>query len=386
MSLEQSHKIWIMAGESSGDLYGAELAKELKSMDPAIKLQGMGGSYMRDAGVDIMVDSSELGVVGILEVVKSIPFFLKLINRMAKKAIEERPDAVVLIDYPGFNLRLAEKLHNAGIRVVYYISPQVWAWKKNRIPKIAKWVDRMLCIFPFEPVVYSGTNLRADFVGHPLLEILKSLREQEKERDENLILLLPGSRTSELKAHLKVFIESAAKLLEQRPGIRFAMPLPREKTLQTAERIIDSLKIAPEVRASITLSVGNARELMKEAMAGLAASGTVTVEAAMLGLPLVVAYRVNWLTYQIAKRLVKLPSITIANLVTGHCVYEERLQYDATPEKIVPAVLDIMPGGARRGTALDGIKECVSKLGEESKASRRVAEEVLDVIKTVRKG
>ncbi len=374
--------IWIMAGEASGDLYGAELAKELHQMAPEVQISGMGGIKMREAGVDIFVDSTELGVVGIIEVVKSIGFFLKLLKQMAEKAERERPDLVVLIDYPGFNLRLAERLHKLGIKVVYYISPQVWAWKKGRIPKIARDVTRMLCIFPFEPQVYAGTGLQSEFVGHPLLEILRPYREKKVERDDNLVLLLPGSRGGELKRHIPPFLETAAQLLKNRPALHFAMPLPREKTKEIAVSIINTLRLPDELKSRLDISVGNTRERMTEATAGLAASGTVTVEAAILGLPLVVAYKTNWLTYQIAKRLVKLPSITIANLVTERTVYQECIQYDVTAAKMGPAVEAILPGGSRREEVVAGIRECVVKLGSKEQVSRKVAEEVLDVLGT----
>lgn len=373
-------KIWIMAGEASGDLYGAELTKALHQMAPDLQISGMGGLKMKEAGVEIFVDSTELGVVGIIEVAKSIGFFLKLLKQMAEKAERERPDLVVLIDYPGFNLRLAERLHKLGIKVVYYISPQVWAWKKGRIPKIARDVTRMLCIFPFEPQVYAGTGLRVDFVGHPLLEILRPYREKKGERDENLVLLLPGSRGGELKRHIPPFLETAAQLLKARPALHFAMPLPREKTKDIAISIINTLHLSDELKSRLDITVGNTRDRMTEATAGLAASGTVTVEAAILGLPLVVAYKTNWLTYQIAKRLVKLPSITIANLVTEKTVYQECIQYDVTATKMGPALEAILPGGNRRDEVLSGIRECVEKLGSETQVSRKVAEEVLDVL------
>ncbi|MBR4673523.1 MAG: lipid-A-disaccharide synthase [Victivallales bacterium] len=374
------NKIWIIAGEASGDLYGAELAKALKGLVPELSIRGMGGIQMKEAGVDIFVDSTELGVVGIIEVAKSVSFFLKLLKRMGERAASERPDLVVLIDYPGFNLRLAEKLHKLGIKVVYYISPQVWAWKKGRIPKIARDVTRMLCIFPFEPEVYAGTGLRTEFVGHPLLEILRPYRAKEQKRDENLVLLLPGSRGGELKRHIAPFLETANRLLQERPALHFAMPLPREKTKEMAVSIIEGCNIPEPLRSRLEVSVGNTRELMTEATAGLAASGTVTVEAAILGLPLVVAYKTNWLTYQIAKRLVKLPSITIANLVTGHTVYEECIQHDVTSDKMAPALASILPGGSRREEVLAGVRECVEKLGSESQVSLNVAHKVLEVL------
>jgi len=377
---KRAEKIWIIAGEASGDLYGAELARELMAARPGIKVSGMGGAAMRAAGVEIIVDSTELGIVGIVEVLKKVPFFAGLLKRLSRQATEARPDAVVLIDYPGFNLRLAARLHDAGIPVVYYISPQVWAWKKGRIPQIARNVNRMLCIFPFEPRVYEGTGLDAEFVGHPLLEILKPYREKcGGVRDEKLVLLLPGSRSTELKALIGPLVGAATLLLEKDPSLRFAMPLPRERARVLAESLIGGLKVPSQTLDAIEISVGNTRELMTRASCGIAASGTVTVEAAILGLPLVVTYKVNWLSYQLAKRLVKLPYITIANLVTGKGIFEELLQYDAVPEKLAPALARILPGGDRRQEVLAGIGECVSLLGGESPVSRKVSEKVLEI-------
>ncbi|MBQ7176436.1 MAG: lipid-A-disaccharide synthase [Victivallales bacterium] len=375
-----SRTIWIISGETSGDMYGAALAKELWERQPGLTIKGMGGAAMRKAGVEIMVDSTELGVVGIVEVLKSIFFFIRLLKDMARRAAEERPDAVILIDYPGFNLRLAQRLHKAGIPVIYYISPQVWAWKKGRIKTIAKCVRRMLCIFPFEPAVYDGTGLDVKFIGHPLLDILAPLRKSDIQRDEKLVLLLPGSRSNELKALLKTFVQTALLLKEKHQELHFVIPLPREKTRKLAERLLEECNLNEEQIKCFQISVGDTRQQMKKAIAGIAASGTVTVEAAMLGLPLVVSYKVSWLTYQVAKALVKLPSITIANLVTGQTVYEERLQYDAVPDKLASALEDILPGGARRQTCLEGIEKCVKMLGEDTKASARAAEAVIELL------
>ena len=375
-----SNTLWIVSGEASGDMYGAALARELLLRKPGLKLRGMGGHAMKEAGVDIFVDSTELGIVGIVEVLKSIFFFIRLMKNMVRRAEEERPDAVVLIDYPGFNLRLAERLHRIGIPVIYYISPQVWAWKKGRIKTIVKCVRRLLCIFPFEPDVYEGTGLDVRFIGHPLLEILGDLRHSEMERDENLILLLPGSRTNELKSLMLTFAETAALIKEKHPQMRFAIPLPREKTKALAEELLKQGGLDEKLLQSMEISVGNTRQLMKKAVAGVAASGTVTVEAVMLGLPLVVSYKVNWFSYQLAKALVKLPSITIANLVTGRTVYEEQLQYNAVPEKLAHSLEAILPGGSRRQQCLQDMAKCVEMLGEDTKASGRAADAVLEVL------
>ncbi|MBR0459141.1 MAG: lipid-A-disaccharide synthase [Victivallales bacterium] len=379
---KMAETIWIIAGESSGDAYGAELAQELRRQRPELSIRGMGGIQMRQMGVDCFVDSTELGIVGFIEVLKKLPFFLRLLKEIASRAKKERPDAVVLIDYPGFNLRLAEKLHKLGIPVVWFISPQVWAWKKGRIPRLAACVDRMLCIFPFEPKVYEGSGLDARFVGHPLLEVLSTYRRTE-ERDPNRVVLLPGSRTGEIQRLLPVFLKAAVLMQEQNPLLHFHLPLAREKNLFQAEEIINGMDLPQTLRSSLSLCVGYAREEMALGAAGMAASGTVTVEAAILGMPVAVSYKMGWLNWQIAKRLVKLPSITIANLVTGKTVFEEKLQDDATPEALAQATMAILPGGARRSLVMEGIRDCVEKLGGDRRASENVAQQVLEVAKLV---
>jgi lipid-A-disaccharide synthase len=367
--------LWIIAGEASGDNYGAKLAEALRQRRPDLRLRGMGGEQMSKAGVELFVDSSELGVVGLVEVLKSIRFFMRLLREVSARAVAERPAAVVLIDYPGFNLRLAARLRRAGIPVVYYISPQVWAWKKGRIPRIARDVDKMLCIFPFEPAVYEGSGLAASFVGHPLLEILAPLRQNPPERDPNLVLLLPGSRSSELTMLLPKFLRTAARLQQERPELRFVLSLARQGSLAQAQSLV--AKTPLPVDLSLEYSVGQTRHWLCKASAGLAASGTVTVEAAILELPLVVAYRLNPLTWHIVKRMVKLPYVSIANLVTGRCVYEEYLQHEAVADKLAPALLTILPGGNRRDEVIAGVRECSQLLGGNDAISLRVADAVL---------
>ena len=378
-------KVWLIAGEASGDLYGADLCRTLRMLAPDLMLQGMGGVQMKQAGVEIFVDSTELGVVGLIGL-KTIRFFLNLLKQVAARAASERPDLVVLIDYPGFNLRLAEKLHKLNIPVVYYISPQVWAWKKGRIHKIAKCVNRLLCIFPFEPKVYDGTGLDVRFVGHPLLEILKPYRQQQVTRDDSLFLLLPGSRSGELKRHIPPFVQTAEALLKSHPELHFAMPLPREQNRLQAQDILAGMTLSEGIKERLSISVGNTRDLMLKASAGLAASGTVTVEAAILGLPLVVAYKANWLSYCVGKMLVKLPWLTIANLVTGKPVYQEFIQHDATPEKMTPAIEGILAGGSRRQEVVEGIHECVQLLGDEAPVSMTVAQNILEILEAQKPG
>lgn len=373
-----TNTIWIISGEASGDDYGAGLARAIAKRRPDVTIRGMGSDKMRAAGVDIMVDSTDLGIVGIVEVFRHIRFFLNLMKDLTARAAAERPDAVVMIDYPGFNIRFAQRLHKIGIPVVYYISPQVWAWKAGRIPKIAACVSRMLCIFPFEPEVYAKTSMRTEFVGHPLLETLAPYTSQPEDRDPNLVILLPGSRRAEITRLLPDFLRAAQILKKQNPALRFHAPMRNAQAIGMAKGIIAE-QLAGEDVPELEFSAGDAREWLRKGTAGIAASGTITVEATILGLPVVVAYKLNWLTWQYAKRAVKLPSITIANLVTKETVFEERLQHDATPQNLASSLADILPGGKRREQTINGMKKCVQMLGENWPVSDNVAKNVLEV-------
>lgn len=369
--------VWVIAGESSGDGYGAAVIHELKQICPSLPICAMGGEKMRATGANIVVDSTELGIVGLGEVIPKLLFFLRLLKELSAKIIASKPSAVLLIDYPGFNLRLAQRLHKAGIRVVWYISPQVWAWKKGRIPKLAACVDKMLCIFPFEPQVYEGSGLPVRFVGHPLLEILSPLRRDERPREKNLVVLLPGSRVKELKALLGLFFACAEELKRRHPELRFQMPLQRETSLRQVQEHLRNHPISDELSSCLEITVGDAREAMRKGTIGLAASGTVTVEAALLGLPLVVTYRVSWFTWLLGRMLVKLPYLSIINLVMNAPVFEEKLQGKATPEEIVPALEKLLPQGERAPEMPRLLAEFTQKLGGETPVSRKVAEELI---------
>ena len=372
--------IWIIAGESSGESYGARLATELRQVAPDLIIRGMGGEAMTAAGVDIMVDSSDLGVVGLVEVLRDLRTFRRIFRHLVQRATAERPDAVVLIDYPGFNLRLARRLHALGIKVVYYISPQVWAWGKKRIPKMAKIIDKMLVIFPFEPGVYKSTQLDVEFVGHPLLEILAEHRDPTISRDPNTILMLPGSRISEVDRLLPVMLKTGRLLARRRPQSRFVIALPREAVAEYVRSKMTAMAPVLADMPEIRVEAGTAREWLQRAAAGLAASGTVTVEAAILGLPLVVVYRLHWLTFRLVQLLVKIPHFTMVNLVAGGLVFEEFLQGAADPERLCSALENILPEGERRDGVMQGMARTVEMLGGRSQVCRRAALSVLSVI------
>jgi lipid-A-disaccharide synthase len=369
--------IWIVAGEESGDAYGARLARELVRQRPGLVLRGMGGRAMAATGVEILVDSSELGVVGFIEVFRHLGTILRALAVLVEQAERERPAAVVLIDYPGFNLRLARRLHGLGIPVVYYVSPQVWAWKRGRRHQMAAWCRRLLCIFPFEPPHFADTGLEVRFVGHPLLEILAEAREAAAVRDPDLVLLLPGSRRGELERLLPRLLQSAAALRRRQPRLRFVMPLPRPALVEVARRCLHEAD--PELAAAVSIDVGRTRHWMQVAVAGLATSGTVTMEAAILGLPLVSVYRVSWLTYCLGRLLIHgIRFFTIVNLVADREVFEEFLQGEVRVGRLVPALEAILPGGARREAVLQGMADAVAALGPAGAVSAEAARWVLD--------
>lgn len=371
--------IWIIAGEASGDAYGAFLARALWRLDPELTIRGMGGAAMADAGVEVMVDSSELGVVGLVEVLTHLRTFFRIFYGLLRRAKQERPSTVVLIDFPGFNLRFARRLHRLGIRVVYYVSPQVWAWGSRRIPLIARIVDKMLVIFPFESDTYDGTGLDVEFVGHPLLEILDEHREPGVERDANTVLLLPGSRRAEVDRLLPVMLETASLLAQRHEGLEFVVAVPSGRIAERVRGKLEGFGDSRTEALAVRVEEGRTRYWLQRAVAGLAASGTVTVESAILGLPLVVVYKLHALTYHLVRLLVRVPYFTMVNLVAGKMVFEEFLQAAVTPDNLVRALTDILPRGTRRVEAEDGMRAAVQALGGHSHVCQRAAQAVLNV-------
>ncbi|MBE6365458.1 MAG: lipid-A-disaccharide synthase [Lentisphaerae bacterium] len=379
-------KFWIIAGEASGDIYGAALAQELRQLGAAkgekVEISGMGGAAMLKAGVNIKVDSTELGVIGIFEVLKSIFTFIRIFYFLLDEVKKERPDAVILIDYPGFNLRFAKKLYKLGIPVYWYVSPQVWVWGKKRLPILAKICTKMLVIFPFEVEVYAKTQLQAKFVGHPLVDVISARKDPSIKRDPDSFLLLPGSRRNEIDRLLIPMLEVVEELHKKYPALKFTLAAPREKIAGWCrEKIAGFRKKHPDL-PEITIAVGNTGKLQQSAGTGIAASGTVTVECALSGLPLVVGYKLNLLTLALAKILVTLYRgfFTMVNIIADKEVYQEFLQWHFCKKEVLPAVESILPGGARRKEVEDGMQMVASLLGSASEVSalRRAAIEMYE--------
>ncbi len=379
--MAEINKYWIFAGEASGDIYGARLAEELRSLAAAsgrqVKISGMGGPMMKQAGINILVDSSELGVVGLIEVLKHIFKFISIFFFLIKKAEAERPDAIILIDYPGFNLRFAAAMYRRKIPVIWYISPHVWTWGKKRIPKLARFCRKMLVIFPFEPEVYAGTGLDTVFVGHPLVDIVALRHDQSIERDPDTVLLLPGSRGMEISRLLQPMLETALLLSRKHPNLKFVISTPREKILNHCNEILEKFASAHvrEKLPEIKLVCGDTAYWQQKAGTGLAASGTVTVESAIAGLPLVVAYKLNFLTLLVAGMLVRLYRgfFTMVNIIADKQIFEEYLQWKASPGNLAAAVERILPGGERRQEVEEQMKDVVRMLSGGSEGACRKA-------------
>ncbi len=373
------YKIFISAGEASGDLNGASVAAALRNIRPDIRLSGMGGDMMRAAGVEIVYDIADLGVMGIVEIAKSLPKLFRLRDFLADWLARERPDVLVVIDYPGFNTRLAKVAKRLGIPVISYISPSAWAWGRGRAKEVAETVTKVAAIFPFEADVYRQAGADVVFVGHPLLDIVKpSLPKDEAYRlfgadpARPVVLLMPGSRRQEIDKLLPVMLAAMEKVAESVPDCQIFLPVASTISREILQNIIDGYKL--EVR----LTAGNNYDLMNIATVAIAASGTATLEAAIMGLPTVIVYKVAALTYLLGKMLVKIPHIGLPNIVAGRRIVPELLQGEATAANIAREALPIVTDPAVHGRMAADLADVRQKLGE-SGAVGRVAQVILEV-------
>jgi lipid-A-disaccharide synthase len=353
--------IFISAGEASGELYGAQLASLLRQKLPQAELIGMGGERMRAAGVDCIVRAEDMAVMGFTEVVEHLPRIYGEFRKLRRAIRERRPQVAVLIDFPDFHFRLFREFHRLGIPVIYFVSPQLWAWKKHRIKQVQKYVRRMLVIFPFEEQFYRNRGVNAEFVGHPLAELPPpSVTREEFARANSLdpaltwIALLPGSRMREIRDHLPTMLDAARLLAERNPSQRLQFVIPLAPTLHAEQRAqVDSLIAAHTGSLSVHLISGGQEVSptaggLFHARASVVASGTATVEAALIGNPFVVVYRVSPLTYAIAKRVVSVPHVAMANLIAGRRVVPELIQHDFTAQNIVEHLQPLLPDGPSR--------------------------------------
>ncbi len=368
-----SQKIMIVAGEASGDIYGADLVRAAQSTDPGLVFFGIGGARMRESGVDTLVDSAAMAVVGVVEVLKHFDVIAAAFSRLKKILLTEPPALLILIDYPGFNLRLAKVAKRAGVKVLYYISPQIWAWRQGRVKKIARLVDHMAVILPFEAPFYEKAGIPVTFVGHPMLDMVQvrasrheAAAELGLDPERKVIGLFPGSRRNEIDKLLPTICRAAALLQERYAGVQFILPLA--STLTEAD--ITPQLTAAGIRPVVTRDA--IHMVMRACDAVIAVSGTVTLEIALVGTPMVIVYKLAPLTYQLAKWLVKVDAIGLCNIVAGEPAVRELIQDDANPEAISAEISRILDDPAYDAGIRGKLATVRQKLGKGG-ASANVA-------------
>jgi len=361
-------RLHILAGEASGDARGAELMRALLERNSDIEFVGAGGPEMRAIGGPQIFDWADEAVVGLWDVLKKYGYFRGQLHRMLEETAAAKPDALITVDYPGFNLRFAKavKARLPNLRAIHYVSPQVWAWHRGRIPKMAKYLDLMLCLFPFEIPLYEGAGLHAVCVGHPLLDTLASKRIDTM-RDQNLVALLPGSRSKEVRRIFPVMLDTAIQLSGKRPNLRFAAAAASEAL---AEEMREILKSRGKDETFCSIDLRRAHELMQRAGTGMVCSGTATLESTYFGLPMVILYKVAWLTWAIGKRLVKVPWIGLPNVLAGREIAREFLQDAATPEAISAELLRLLEQREVRHAQQRAQAEVIASLGQRGAAGR----------------
>jgi lipid-A-disaccharide synthase len=368
-------RLYFVAGEASGDEHGAALLRSLRALAPDWEFHGRGGPLMKQIAGDAFIDWVDAAaVVGLWEVVKRYGYFRQQFEAALREIASINPDAVVLIDYPGFNLRLARALRKTTprLKIIYYISPQVWAWNRGRIRQMARFLDLMLCIFPFEAELYNQSGLRTIFVGHPMLENLAE-RRTGGPRDPDLIGLFPGSRAREVKKIFPVMLGAAGEIVAQRPEIRFEAAAASD----TLAREIANLLRNSSLRERVAVRAGDASGIMQRACAGMVASGTATLEAAYFRLPFVLVYKVSWPTYFAARLVMKTNYLGMPNVLAGREIVPEFLQHEARPKAIARSVLHLLNDLAAREQMISEFDAIIEKLGEAG-ASEKAARVIID--------
>lgn len=363
---EPHRKVLLVAGEASGDLHGAALVTALRRSDPCIDVWGVGGERLRDAGMHVLVDTASVATMGFVETFGTLGRLVSAYRRLKRFMVEERPRLVVLIDYPEFNLLLAKRAKALGIPVFYYIGPQVWAWRRGRVRKIVRRVDRIGVVFPFEPTLYNNGQQRAEFIGHPLLDVVRPTRSREETRarygldaTRPLLALLPGSRKKEVQHLLAPALAAAQRLAAD--GWQAVIPLAHTLTRRDLAAALRGREPELPVIENDTYNIVHASDAV------LVASGTATLETALLGRPMVIMYRVAPLTFALAKMLVQVEYIGMPNIILGRAVFPELMQRDVTCNKLAAAVQEVT---ARRAEVSAALVELRHRLGEPGAATR----------------
>jgi lipid-A-disaccharide synthase len=362
--------VLVIAGEISGDMHAAKVVRAVRAKNPGVQFFGIGGDDLRAAGVEIIYDVKDMAVLGLYEVLKRYFFFKRVFDDMVRIAAERKPDAVLLIDYPGFNLRFAEAMHARGIKVLYYVCPQVWAWHRARIPKMAKTINHLMVIFPFEVDVFKGTGLKVDFVGHPLVEeTTKALAEPLRPlawQGEPRVALLPGSRRQEIERILPPMLGAAELLQKKFPQASFVIAAASEDIAALISNFKSQI-------SNLEIVTGATRQVLRQARAAMVASGTATVETALMGCPMIVVYKTAAPTYFFGKMLVKVPHLGMVNLIAGREACPEFIQGAATPDAMARAMEPLLGETDARKKMVADLAEVRIKLGSGGAAENVAA-------------
>jgi len=390
----------IVAGEASGDLHGGNLVTAMQQINPDITFFGIGGTNMRAAGVDTRVDISRLAVMGLVEVLLHYRRLRGILRQMQKLLHSETPDLLITVDYPGFNLRLAKTARKLGIKVLHYISPQVWAWREHRVKEIAKQINMMAVLLPFEVPFYKKHSVPVRFVGHPLVDIVRpamSLNEAQRcfglDSSRQTIGLLPGSRSSEIQRLMPILMETATLLKQQFPDVQFLLPLASSLNLQDLAPWLKPVPAQPESgnihhyihkhnkSLQIKIIKHHSYDVMQSCDAIITASGTATLEVALMNVPMIIIYKVSMLTYIIARRMISIPNIGLVNIVADELIVPEFIQHEARPDKISAATARFLeePDYAREIKAkLATVRQKLGNPGGSENVARLVLEMLED--------
>jgi lipid-A-disaccharide synthase len=373
-------ELMVVAGEASGDLHAADVLAELRRRRPELHAFGMGGARLEAAGLERLFDAREISVMGIAEVLPRLPRIWRVFRALVRAARERRPAAALLVDVPDFNLRLARKLRASGIRVVFYVSPTVWAWRRGRVRQIARDVDRMLCILPFEEEFYRRHGVHARYVGNPVVEQVPPPAAPEAFRRtlgldaaRPTLALLPGSRPSELHRLLPPMVETAVLLQRERPELQIVVPVAPGLDRAPVERAFAARGLRP------TLVEGRTAEVVGASDVAVVASGTATLETALMLRPMVVVYRMSALSWAIGKLLVRVAFVSLVNLLSGRRLVPELLQAELRPEAVADEVRRLWAPGRARQAQLEGLAALRAQL-DSGPTAARVADEVLEVL------
>ncbi|MCX5828841.1 MAG: lipid-A-disaccharide synthase [Deltaproteobacteria bacterium] len=384
MSITKSdpRKVMIVAGEASGDLHGANLVRAMHAIDSSLEFYGVGGPKMKAAGVLQIADAADMAVVGLTEVFSKLGMILRVMRRLKKSLLEERPALVILIDYPDFNMPLAKAATKKGFKVFYYISPQVWAWRRGRIGQIKKYVAKMAVILPFEAEMYHQAGVDAVFVGHPLLDVVKTgytrpeaLHKFNLKDGTTTVGILPGSRLSEVTKLLPEMLKTAVILKEELPAVQFVLPLA-----DTLDQDYIAVMLQPyQEELDIRIIRNEIYDALAVCDAAMVASGTATLETALIGTPMIIVYKMSPFSFLMGRLFVNVSHIGLANIIAGRTIVPELIQGDANPERMAKELLAILTDEERKTQIrkdLSGIRE---KLGSPG-AAERAAQSALEII------